>query len=426
MKLCKIINWHEPIAVGRVINAYEGSWLLLYSGMQQDYTGRYSIIALKKNKEIISNDFSELEKALSSNQEKFANSWFGYLGYGLKNCLEELPGEPDSIINMPSLWMLNFKIIMLFDHIERNIKIYAEDESDIADYPEFEDDVGCSDFKVRTSAVQSNMSREEYLNKVGIIKEAIRNGNLYQANLTRKFFGDIKIENGNEFDVFAKLCEISPAPYSAFIKFNDYYIISSSPENFLNIDCDGNVETRPIKGTSARSSDVEEDKELRERLSNSQKDRAENLMIVDLSRNDLSRSCVAGSVKVDKLFEVKTYNTIHHMVSTVSGRKLAEKSALDVVKGSFPPGSMTGTPKIKAMQLCSGLENVKRGVYSGALGWFGGDGSADLSVVIRTIILHQGKFEFQVGGAIVNDSEAQKELQETYTKAKAIMEVLAF
>jgi anthranilate/para-aminobenzoate synthase component I len=217
---------------------------------------------------------------------------------------------------------------------------------------------------------------------------------------------------------------ISPAPYSAILKLDDKFIISSSPERFVHVSSDGKVDTRPIKGSAPRFEDAAKDTESKRQLQISEKDRAENLMIVDLSRNDISRHCEKGSVKVEGLFEVTSYATVHHMASTVKGRKKQESTTLDLIKGCFPPGSMTGAPKIKAMQLCSELENVKRGVYSGAIGWFGGDGSADLSVVIRTIIIDCDKFEFQVGGAIVADSIAEKEFEESILKAKAMAKAL--
>lgn len=189
----------------------------------------------------------------------------------------------------------------------------------------------------------------------------------------------------------------------------------------MNIDAIGNITTRPIKGTAPRGADEKSDTELRRKLSESEKDRAENLMIVDLMRNDLARSCVTGSIKTESLFDITTHATIHHLSSTVSGKKSENYSTIEAVKSAFPPGSMTGAPKIHAMNLCSHLEQQARGVYSGAIGWFGGDGSCELSVVIRTLIIKDKKFEFQVGGGIVADSTPEKELDELINKAKGIM-----
>jgi len=184
------------------------------------------------------------------------------------------------------------------------------------------------------------------------------------------------------------------------------------------------VETRPIKGTSPRFSTKELDEDSKKYLETSEKERAENLMIVDLMRNDLSRSCVPGSVKVERLFEISSYATLHHMASTVTGHKRDDVATIDLVKQCFPPGSMTGAPKIHAIKWCMEQEHIQRGVYSGALGWFDGDGSCELSVVIRTLVIEGNRFEFQVGGAITADSNAEREWQETMTKARGIMAAL--
>lgn len=190
------------------------------------------------------------------------------------------------------------------------------------------------------------------------------------------------------------------------------------------MDSAGKTEARPIKGSAPRAADPVADAAIAAALATSEKDRAENLMIVDLMRNDLARGCEIGSVKTEALFDISTYATVHHMASTISGQRSSHVTPLELVAQCFPPGSMTGAPKIRAMQLCSQLEPRARGVYSGAIGWFGGDGSVDLSVVIRTLVIQQERFEFQVGGAIVHDSTAQGEWEETLTKARGIAKAL--
>lgn len=420
MQLQKKISWIEPLELAAGVEEDEGNWIFLYSGMRNNFTGQFSILALKAKDEIKSGSFIELTDRLNNGGEsKFDNSWFGYLGYGLKNSLEKLPQDKTYEINLPDLWMVNYSLIILFDHDNKRIEIWADSADDLESVP-LAMKSGQAD-NIKAVNLTSNMTKAEYLAKVVIIKDAINKGDLYQANLTRKFSGNIKAD---PFAIFSKLCAIHPSPYSAFLKMGDKYILSSSPERFLYIDEDGYADTRPIKGSAPRFSDKKKDEESRNALENSEKDKAENLMIVDLSRNDLSRSCEAGSVKVDGLFEVTSYATIHHMASKIYGKKREDVSSLELVKGCFPPGSMTGAPKIKAMELCSSLEQVKRGVYSGAIGWFGGDGSADLSVVIRTLIIDGDKFEFQVGGAIVADSVAEKEWEETLTKAKAVAQAI--
>ena len=419
MQLLKKLPWYEPLDIVPSLKDEQENWLFFYSGLKNDFTGDRSILAMKPGKQIRSSEFNELAKALSCNKHEFENAWFGYLGYGLKNSLEKLSEDDEFYINMPDMHMLNFGLIMLFDHKKKEIEVWADSEELLQYVPNPTRPVALGH---TISDISSNMTNSEYLQKVGIIKDGIYKGDLYQANLTRKFFG--KITDASPVDIFTKLCDISPAPYSAILKLDDKYIISSSPERFIHVSSNGEVDTRPIKGSAPRFEDKQKDQESKQQLQDSEKDRAENLMIVDLSRNDISRHCEEGSVKVDKLFEVTSYATVHHMASTVKGTKNTDSNTIDLIKGCFPPGSMTGAPKIMAMNLCSELEKVTRGVYSGAIGWFGGDASADLSVVIRTIIIDGDKFEFQVGGAIVADSCPQNEFEETIVKARAICTAL--
>lgn len=425
MRLIKKLNWLDPLIVASNVTTSEQNWAFLYSGMETKSSGNFSFLAVNQIEEI-TDSFESLEKALKSSKQTFENAWFGYFGYGMKTQLETLPEDLPSYINSDDMWFARFASIVIFDHKNRHIEVWENDSvsrplniMDILENPAGNH----SPCALQISAINSNMTRAEYLQKVRYIKDAIKRGDLYQANLTRKFSG--KIENQfRHFDIFRKLCSISPAPYSAFIKKGDLYIISSSPERFLQIDKNGMANIRPIKGSMARSDNFEEDMRAAEQLANSEKDRAENLMIVDLSRNDLARNCITGSIKVDELFSIESYATVHHMVSSISGSRKQGASTIELIKGCFPPGSMTGTPKIKAMEICSELEKMQRGIYSGAIGWLGGNGSADLSVVIRTIIMDGNNFEFQVGGAIVNDSTPEKELAETILKAKGVASAL--
>lgn len=414
--LIRKIKWGEPLEFAAGISPEE-DFALLYSGMQTSFSGRKTILAMITEDEVTSGGFESLAAKLSDKSEKYDNCWFGYFGYGLKNELEKLPDDEKSYINMPDIWFVNFGLILEFCHDSETITAYAKNSDYFAKIPQ---KTKLGDINPVVGKISSNMNKRQYLDKVLDIKEAILRGDLYQANLTRKFTGNVK--DATAFDIFSRLCNISPSPYAAFLKLGKYSVISSSPERFLYIDDKGNVDTRPIKGSAARSKT--DDMAAKKALLASEKDRAENLMIVDLCRNDLARACETGSIVVDELFAIETYSTVHHMVSTVRGKKLKNKSTLDVIKAAFPPGSMTGTPKIKAISMCSELEKKARGVYSGALGFLGGDGSTDLSVVIRTIIMQGEKFEFQVGGAIVHDSIPEKEWEETMVKARGVSQAL--
>lgn len=387
-------NWVDPRDYAAAL-ADEEHVALLYSGMAP---GRFSILAWGLDKRVESLD--ELEKNLSYNKGKFEDFWLGYLGYGLRTRFEKLEHSTESLLTLPDLLFMKFMNVAVFDHQSRSISTSSKLIA-----------AKIKKLDGKAKEIKSNMTDAEYLQKVETILNKIGDGELYQCNLTRKFYGEFE-SKPDSLSLFTKLSEISPAPYSAYIRFGHKAIISASPEKFLTVE-NGIATTTPIKGTLSSS-------EPAVKLANSEKDKAENLMIVDLMRNDLSRSC--DDVKVEKLFEVTSYANYHHMSSTISGK--VRTNALDVAKSCFPPGSMTGAPKIQAIKLANELEKMERGVYSGAIGYFGGDGSCDLSVVIRTLIIDGDKFEFQVGGGIVADSIPEKELEETYVKAKAIFQSL--
>ena len=426
------INWVNPLDLAYQISAsgYNQNWVFLYSGLSEQIKNSKSYICLYPQKEIISDDFLELEKDLCKQQ----NQYFGYLGYDLKNQLENLKNGEKSFINLPNLWMINFGLVLEFDHNKKIVTKFSTKPSLQLPFlsqcePEFYSSKGNLDLQYgdgkKNKSIQllnSNFTKKEYLQKVKTIQTHIKNGDLYQANLTRKFFGKFFQKPQNPFDIFLKLTKESPANYSAFLKLGENYIISSSPELFLKINQD-QVLSRPIKGTAKRFKDKKLDAKSKRDLQNSLKEQAENLMIVDLVRNDLSKYCVAGSVEVQNLFKVSSYKTLHHLSSDISGIKNSQYNNLDVVKSCFPAGSMTGAPKIKAMEICGELEKQNRGVYSGAVGFIDSK-ACELSVVIRTLIVQENKFEFQVGGAITFDSDPEKEWQETMNKAKGIAKTL--
>lgn len=419
------IPWADPLSFLPSLSvAPLDCWVLLYSGMKTTFTGRYSFLALKSERSLKSECLASLEEALltSSLAGSPLDNWFGYLGYGLKNSMEMLPYDTASLyFPLPNMWMVQYRLVLVFDHEAKQITVWAKTEADFAFLPT--STPLSTNNAAKIEILESNMTSAEYLQKVTAIQQKIKEGDLYQANLTRKFFGSLSPDY-SPISIFQHLCTLSPAPYSALLKLGDCYILSSSPEQFINLDCDGKVSTRPIKGTSPRYADQEQDSNSKLCLQESEKNRAENLMIVDLMRNDFARGCKVGSVKVESLYDISSYATIHHLSSTISAQKKEKVTPIELMKYCFPPGSMTGAPKIKAMELCSQLEKQERGVYSGCIGWINAGGSADLSVVIRTLLLREGRFEFQVGGAIVADSIPEEERQETFNKAKAIAQVL--
>jgi aminodeoxychorismate synthase component I len=267
-------------------------------------------------------------------------------------------------------------------------------------------------------AVRRGFDAEEHAKAVALIRERIADGALYQACLTHRIEAPFA---GDALGYYAALRATNPAPFGAFIALPEGAVACSSPERFLKLDAARWLETRPIKGTRSRSRDAAADRAEAAGLHASEKDRAENLMIVDLARNDLGRVSELGSVHVPELFAVESYATVHQLVSTVRGRLRGELDALDAVRAAFPPGSMTGAPKLAAMALLARIERARRGLYAGALGYFDARGGCDLAVVIRTAFLGPGRIALHTGGGIVADSEAAAEWDEAEAKAAALL-----
>ncbi|MGH0037275.1 MAG: aminodeoxychorismate synthase component I [Myxococcota bacterium] len=270
--------------------------------------------------------------------------------------------------------------------------------------------------------LQAQLDRAAHAKAVQEILEAVAAGNVYQANLTHCFEAPFR---GDVRALYDDLRSLSPAPFAAFLGLPEVSVLSSSPERFLELDRRGRAECRPIKGTRARGATAEEDERLRAALAGSAKDRAENLMIVDLVRNDLGRVCDPGSVEVPELMAIESYASVFQMVSTVRGRLRGDRDAVDLVRATFPPGSMTGAPKIAAMRIIDRLEPVRRGIYSGAIGYLDARGGLDLSVAIRTLTVAGGRAHVHVGGGIVADSDPDLEWRETLDKARPMLAALA-
>lgn len=255
---------------------------------------------------------------------------------------------------------------------------------------------------------------------VGRIRDYIASGDVYQVNLAHRYETELE---GDLPGLYLRLRRRSPAPYGAYLNFGDMHALSVSPERFMSLR-GGRVRTRPIKGTRPRGADAAEDARLRAELEASAKDKAELLMIVDLERNDLGRVCEPGSVRVDELYTVEAHPTVWHLVSEVSGRLSRGRDVFDLLRAAFPGGSITGAPKIRAMQIIAELEPHRRGLYCGSIGWLGFDGDAELNIAIRTIVEHRGRAFYHVGGGITWDSVPHEEYAETQAKARALREAL--
>jgi para-aminobenzoate synthetase component I len=263
-------------------------------------------------------------------------------------------------------------------------------------------------------------SESHYISQVQRCKDYIADGDVFQVNLSQRLQGPFA---GDPFALYARLAAINPAPFAAYVPGDGYAIASASPERFLKL-AGGTVAARPIKGTRPRGANASHDEHLRRELESSEKDRAENLMIVDLMRSDLGRVARIGSVRVERLFEIEPHPSVWQMVSTLRATLRDDASAADLLRACWPPGSMTGAPKVRAMEIIEEMEPVRRGPYAGAIGYFDASGAMDLSVVIRTAVVCGNRVVIQLGGAIVADSQPQAELAETYAKGRLLLQAL--
>jgi len=337
----------------------------------------------------------------------------GYFGYDLKNFVEKLPAKAVDDIGLPDCWFGFYDNLLVFDHAKKEVwEIVGGSDS-------------CRTPKgpARTSLPRdhrSNFTRDSYRAAILRAKQYIAAGDIYQVNLSQRFQCEV---DASPPELYRALRESNPAPYCAYLDIGDAQILSSSPECFLNIH-DRHVVTRPIKGTRPRGATSEEDTRIAAELLASPKDNAELVMITDLERNDLGRVCEFGSVHVSELVRVETYATVHHLVSTVEGRLRSDVSPVDCVRACFPGGSITGAPKIRAMEIINELEPVARGPYTGALGYLGFNRESQLSILIRAAICRAQTAYFHVGAGIVADSAPAAEYDETLTKARGFFAAL--
>ncbi|RKT56760.1 aminodeoxychorismate synthase component I [Saccharothrix australiensis] len=355
----------------------------------------------------------------------FALGWVGYLGYELK---AECGGAAAHRSEQPDAAFVFADRALVFDHLERSVHLVALTGSDgwldrTAAFLEAFDAPRAEPPGVVAAAgsVRLRHDRAQYLKLVDACQEAITAGESYEVCLTNAVTWRGAVD---PWQAYRFLRAESPAPFGALLRFDALSVLSTSPERFIRVDRRGVVESEPIKGTRPRGATAEADEALRAGLATSPKDRAENLMIVDLVRNDLGHCAEVGSVEVPRLFAVESYATVHQLVSTVRARLRAGSSAVAAVRAAFPGGSMTGAPKIRTMQIIDGLEAGPRGVYSGALGYFSLSGTADFSIVIRTLVADLDKVSFGVGGAVIALSDPAEEFEETAVKATALLRLL--
>lgn len=355
----------------------------------------------------------------------FAGGAVGYFAYDLKNQIERLPHTVEDDLELPDIFLFFPRRIMIHDRRQGSLRSLALFEKRNAgtvpdDLDGFPGKTVCAPSPLRIGPLQSNFTHERYLEAVRRVRRYIRDGDVYQVNLSQRFRFPLQ---GSPFQLWRHLFALNPAPFYAFIQAGDHQVLSTSMERFLyrRGSC---LETRPIKGTRPRGKTSEEDQSLREELLTSAKDDAELSMIVDLLRNDLGRVCRPKSIRVVAHKKLETYQNVHHLVSLVAGELGESVSYGKILRAAFPGGSITGCPKIRAMEIIDELEPHVRHVYTGAIGYLGGHGNMDLNVAIRTALVHGSCCYFSVGGGIVYDSNEEEEYQETLHKARTLLDLM--
>ena len=384
------------------------------------YSGEEWILAADATKKFLptENLFDDLKTFINAD-----NNWiFGHLNYDLKNRIEPLVSDHPDKVGFLDIFL--FVPDILIRKKEDLIEISSSDISPL----EIFDQIQIRSVDKRTSQpvqILPKIPKVDYLQTIKKLQEHILKGDCYEINFCQEFF----TENANidPLDLYQKLTRVSPTPFAGFYKLDDKYLLCASPERFLR-KIDGKVISQPIKGTIRRNlQDTYADEKLKVELSSSQKDKSENVMIVDLMRNDLSKICKEGSVEVEELFGIYTYPQVHQMISTVIGEIKDEVDFADILYATFPMGSMTGAPKRRVMQLIEHYEKTKRGIFSGSIGYIDPNGNFDFNVVIRSLMYNQSNsyLSYQVGGGITFYSDPEKEYEECLLKAEAIKKVLS-
>lgn len=446
----------------------------LDSGMDPAKLGRYSfigsdpflvlksrgdtltlLVAGREEKRKTTNPFRDLGRLLGEYELEasgfpvpLVGGGVGYFSYDLCHFIEKVPSTAVDDLQLPECCLGFYDVVVAFDHLThrtyiastgfpeldegRRIKRARErlqqikarivngrvDPHHRQTHPVENGRTSPDDFS--GAITRSNFTQQQYIRAVEIAREYIASGEIYQVNLSQRFEGNLTT---HPYSLYQTLRRINPAPFAAYLNFDEVTVLSASPERFLKLEGD-RVETRPMKGTRPRGRSSAEDEAIVRELLSSEKDRAENVMIVDLERNDLGKVCHFGTVNVIELFTVEKYATVFQLTSCVEGRLRENKNRIDLLEACFPGGSITGAPKIRAMEIIDELEPTRRSIYTGSIGYLSFSGQMDLNIVIRTILARKDRVYFQVGGGIVYDSRPEGEYQETLHKAKALFQAL--
>ncbi len=395
-----------------------------------DHKGKYNSFDVILAADALTTLVTDTQNAFNDLREyqNETKDWiFGYLSYDLKNDVEKLSSRNFDGLDFPDLYFFQpKKIITILDDTVSFSYLTMVDDEIVSDFKTISKLVKTKDNQQSTSdpiRIRMRIFKDEYFKQVNRMLAHIHRGDIYEANFCQEFYAEETTISPHR--TYQRLNEISKAPFAVFMKLRDKFLLSASPERYLKKTA-GKVLSQPIKGTAPRSKNPLEDKAFISRLKNDEKERAENIMIVDLVRNDLSKSALKGTVKVEELCEVYSFEQVHQMISTISASVSENENPVDILKDTFPMGSMTGAPKVSAMKVIEQLESFKRGLYSGAVGYFTPQGDFDFNVVIRSILYNASKryVSFSVGGAITAKAIPEKEYEECLLKAKAMREVL--
>ncbi|WP_178985498.1 anthranilate synthase component I family protein [Winogradskyella helgolandensis] len=399
----------------------------LDSNNHKDQYSNYDAVLAVDAFTTIRTDYFDAFERLKEYQTKTDDWIFGYLTYDLKNTTEQLKSNNYDGLNFPDLYFFQPKKLFLIKGNQVEIKYLKMVDDEIEDDLEIirngissESEKSPNDNSIK---IKLRIHKDDYFEKVNKMLAHIQRGDIYEANFCQEFYAEDSVIN--PVDTFNKLNAISKPPFASFLKFENNYMMSASPERYIKKD-GTTVISQPIKGTAKRSENQAEDLKLAEDLSKDQKERSENIMIVDLVRNDLSHTATKGSVEVKELCKVHSFLQVHQMISTIESEVKSETNPVDIIKTTFPMGSMTGVPKLSALKIIENLEETKRGLYSGSIGYFTPHGDFDFNVIIRSILYNQSKqyISYSVGGAITAKSDPLKEYEECLVKAKAMREAL--
>ncbi|RPF53264.1 anthranilate synthase component I [Aquisalibacillus elongatus] len=417
-----------PISI--YLNLKGGQKFLLESSLKHEKSGRYSFIGASPYNELKSNDvhqaFQTIENTLNTELDlpidiPFPTGGVGYVAYDAIRHFENIGDDAIDELHMPDVHFMFYDTIIVYDHLMQKVYIITladESELDEIEHQLFENTENQHE-PFSLSSFQSNTAQKTFEKKVDQIKEHIAAGDIFQAVLTQRFSAQYE---GDAFEFYRKLRKSNPSPYMFFIDFQDYIVLGASPESLIKVN-DRTVTTNPIAGTRKRGLTESDDQKLAQDLISDEKEIAEHQMLVDLGRNDLGRICIPGSINLSKYMVIERYRYVMHIVSEVVGELAEQYTSLEALKACLPAGTVSGAPKIRAMQILNDLEDVKRGVYSGAVGYIAINGNLDFALAIRTMVLKDQQAYVQAGAGVVHDSNPLSEYEETIHKARALMEV---